>query len=295
MSQSTLSAADVRAMMEDDDSEAPPPPSAKPVKKPASAKAPPPKGRGSSATKKAAPKEAPKDAEDIKALFLEDDSNANNNNNNINVNVNNNSSRSNNNNNPRVATVPKEKEERLTSDDVRMMLESPDQESVVERYEPIKSFGEKPSLGRGAAAIQRGGAVAKGAGFASVLILGTEERAENFESTARTFVAYMIEVQRDDGTGPYLIYRRFKQFYQLHGKCKSHGMHPSNLPPKRSNAWFGFGAIDPNVVMERIPKLQEWLSSVLSSTGAVGFQPLQEWLSPYQIGDLKPQEYRSSQ
>lgn len=98
------------------------------------------------------------------------------------------------------------------------MLESDD--SVIQRYEPVLENSQVPSLGRGHAALIRGGAVAKGAGYSSLLILGSEERAENYESNARTFVAYVIEVQKADGRGPYLIYRRYKQFHALCSKCK---------------------------------------------------------------------------
>ncbi len=63
------------------------------------------------------------------------------------------------------------------------------------------------------------------------------------------------------------------------------------LPPKRNNSWFGFGAIDPQVVADRIPKLQAWFTALLALAGARDFKLLQDWLAPYQIGDLKPKQY----
>jgi hypothetical protein len=123
---------------------------------------------------------------------------------------------------------------------IRNLLESED--SVVERYEPVMDQST-PKLGRGQAALHRGGAVARGAGYVSFLILGSEERAENYDSNARTFASYVIEVQKDDGSGPYLIYRRYKQFHALAGKCKVSfffSFFPSSVPLSSPRHKFTF-------------------------------------------------------
>ncbi len=147
------------------------------------------------------------------------------------------------------------------------------------RFEPLSSGIEETALG--------GGAV--GGGFASVLVVGTEERAETMEEQARTFVAYRLEVRRVEG-GPYIIYRRYKQFEVLYARCRSHGMAVTQLPPKHKN-WFGFKEVDENVVAERVPKLQAWFAHTLSLSQASTCKFLQEWLSPVQLGDISEKNY----
>lgn len=102
------------------------------------------------------------------------------------------------------------------------------------RFEPLSSEIEIEAVKRTVG----GAGGAKGGGFASVLVVGTEERSETMEETARTFVAYRIEAQKEGG-GPYIIYRRYKQFEVLHSRCRQHGMKVGKLPERRGGNWFG--------------------------------------------------------
>jgi hypothetical protein len=68
-------------------------------------------------------------------------------------------------------------------------------------------------------------------------------------------------------------------------------LHPPPLPQKRKDNWFGFRGVDQNVVEERVPKLNEWLNTVINTPGINEQRFVQEWLSPLQIGDIKPKEY----
>jgi hypothetical protein len=193
----------------------------------------------------------------------------------------------------RPAPPPTDKEE-MTAEDIRNMLlrggggggaEEQEETSVrrksPRRFEPLASDIESRSSER------RG---AQGGGFASVVVTGTEERAETLEEQARTFVAYRLEVRREEG-GPYVVYRRYKQFEQLWARCRSHGMAVRDLPPRRPGNWFGLKAVDPAVVAERVPRLQEWFEHALSLGGAVTCKFLQEWLSPVQLGDISAKNY----
>lgn len=69
-------------------------------------------------------------------------------------------------------------------------------------------------------------------------------------------------------------------------------MRVGELPPKRMNNWFGLAKIDPNIVQDRIPKLQAWFQEALQLPAAHDFQPLHEWLGPFQIGDVRENEYQ---
>lgn len=187
----------------------------------------------------------------------------------------------------------------LSSADVRNMMLRDDEEPVDvggNRFEPLSSgiedrvvddvmVEEEPK--KRSFVVPEG--VAKGGGMEWVRVVGTEERAENAEVHARTFVAYVLEADR--GEGPYLIYRRFRQFEDLHRMCKRHGMRVPQLPAKEWTSLFGLKGVDPKIVQERVPQLHEWLKQVLQLPGAQQFETLQLWLSPVQIGDLKPKQY----
>ena len=199
---------------------------------------------------------------------------------------------------PPVPSPPKEKEE-LRAQDVRRMLEEPPegeqeaqkrgnkQSGQERRFEPLSSAledVEEPSRPRAV------GGGAHGGGFASVVVVGTEERAETMEEKARTFVAYRIEAQREGGA-PFVIYRRYKQFETLHSRCRQHGMAVGKLPERRAGNWFGLRPIDETVVAERVPQLQSWLLHTLSLPQAATCKFLQEWLSPVQLGDISEKKF----
>lgn len=167
---------------------------------------------------------------------------------------------------------------------IRAMLEEEEPVSIQsqKRFEPMDSglesrVEESTSL-----------AYATGGGVRSLQILGTETRAENAESEARTFACYRLQVERD--MGPYLIYRRYRQFEDLYRRCRQHGLHVERLPDKQRN-WFGLRGVDARVTEERIPQLQNWFAQLLALAPAADFHFLQLWLSPIQIGDLKPSQY----
>lgn len=157
---------------------------------------------------------------------------------------------------------------------------------VLSRFEPLSSEIEVEAVRR-----TGGAAGARGGGFASVLVVGTEERAETMDETTRTFAAYRIECQREGGLGPYIIYRRFKQFETLRSRCRQHGMKVGKLPERRPGNWFGLKAVDPAVVAQRVPLLQSWLEDTIQLPQAAAFKFLQEWLTPVQLGDISEKKF----
>lgn len=98
-----------------------------------------------------------------------------------------------------------------------------------------------------------------------------------------TYSVFFPQVWREGDPGPYVIYRRFKQFEQLHAKCKAHGLRVGPLPAKQKDSLFGFRRVQVEVVEERIPALQRWMRELLQQPGAKEFKFLQDWLLPLQV------------
>jgi hypothetical protein len=136
---------------------------------------------------------------------------------------------------PRASPGPSAQDIRqlLMEEETVNMPSAPASSSGGGRFEPLSSEIEVEAVRR-----TTGGAGARGGGFLSVLVVGTEERSETMEETARTFVAYRIEAQKEGG-GPYIIYRRYKQFEVLHSRCRQQGMKVGKLPERRPGNWFG--------------------------------------------------------